>query len=62
MQQKKILEFVKEQGQITSHQAEILLEVKQRRARDILGDMVKLGVLERQGAYKSTVYVKPEEL
>lgn len=59
-QQKIIYHFVAENGQITSHQAETLLEVKQRRARIILGEMVDRGVLERQGSYKSTVYVLKE--
>lgn len=59
-QQKLIYQFVTENGQITSHQAETLLEVKQRRARIVLGEMVDIGVLERQGSYKSTVYVLKE--
>lgn len=59
-QQKVVLRFAEEKGQITSHQAEMLLEVKQRRARVILGEMVDLGVLERQGSYRSTVYVLKE--
>lgn len=56
-QQKKILEYIKENGKITSHQAEELLEVKQRRARIVLVEMVNNGLLEKQGAYKTTVYV-----
>ncbi len=60
-QQKIIFQFVEEKGRITSHQAEMLLEVKQRRARIILGEMVDLGVLERQGSYRSTVYVLKEK-
>lgn len=59
-QKKIIFQFVDEKGQITSHQAELLLKVKQRRARIILGEMVDLGVLERQGSYRSTVYVLKE--
>ena len=59
-QQKIIFQFVEEKGQITSHQAESLLNVKQRRARIILSEMVDLGVLERQGSYRSTVYVLKE--
>lgn len=55
-QQKKVLHFAKENGQITSHQVELLLEVKQRRARSILGKLVDMGVLERLGAYRNTVY------
>lgn len=61
LQHKLIFEFVVENGQITSHQAEILLGVKQRRARKILGEMVEQGLLERQGSYKSTVYVRREK-
>ena len=56
-QQKKILEYIKENGKITSHQAEELLNVKQRRARIVLVEMVNNGLLEKQGAYKTTVYV-----
>ena len=59
-QQQLVYQFVAENGQITSHQAESLLGVKQRRARAILGEMVDQGVLERQGAFKSTVYVLKE--
>lgn len=57
VQQKKIYEFVLENGKITSRQAEALLHVKQRRARAILGEMVTLDVLKRQGVYKSTAYI-----
>lgn len=52
---------MEKQGKITSRQVELLLEVKQRRARAILGEMVKLGVLERLGSYRSTVYVLKNE-
>jgi ATP-dependent DNA helicase RecG len=55
LQQKIIVQFVEKNGQITSHQAEMLLEVKQRRARTILKKMVDQGILERYG-YKNTVY------
>ena len=60
-QKKLIIQFVKEKGTITSRQAEELLKVKQRRARSILGEMVNMGILERQGSYKSTVYVLKSE-
>ena len=56
-QQRIIFQFVKENGKITSSQVEALLEVKQRRARGILSEMVDLGVLERQGSYRRTAYV-----
>lgn len=60
-QQKIIFDFLKENTEITSRQAEELLNVKQRRARVILGEMVDLGIVERQGAYKSTIYVLSEK-
>ena len=46
LQQKIIVQFDEKNGQITSHQAEMLLEVKQRRARTILKKMVDQGILE----------------
>ncbi len=52
-----ILEYIKENGKITSRQTEELLEVKQRRARIVLVEMVNNGLLEKQGAYKTPVYV-----
>ena len=60
-QQMHVFQFITENGRITSHQAEILLGVKQRRARDILGEMIDLGVLERQGSYRSTSYTLKDE-
>lgn len=56
-QHNSIIQFAKETGSIKSRQVEELLGVKQRRARRILGELVNMGILERQGAYKSTVYV-----
>ena len=56
-QQSIILKFAKEKGKITSRQVEEILEVKQRRERNILGELVNMGLLERQGSYKSTVYI-----
>lgn len=41
-------QFVEGKGQITSRQVEELLKVKQRRARSILGELVNMGLLERQ--------------
>lgn len=56
-QQSIIFQLAEEKGQITSRHVEELLGVKQRRARSILGELVERGILERQGSYKSTVYV-----
>lgn len=56
-QQKMIYQYMKEHGKATSQQIAELLEVKQRRAREILGEMIYMDFVEKQGAYKSTVYV-----
>lgn len=56
LQQKLIVQFIVDNGQITSCQAETVVNVKQRRARAILKELVNQGILEQQGAYKSTVY------
>ena len=45
-QQNSIIQFAKETGSIKSRQVE-----------ELLGELVNMGILERQGAYKSTVYV-----
>ena len=60
-QYRKVLHYVKENGRITSRQAEEVLQVKQRRARAILGEMAQMGLLEKHGTYKNTVYVIGEE-
>lgn len=56
-QQTMIYQYIKEYGKATSQQIAELLEVKPRRVRDILGEMVQMDLVEKQGAYKSTVYV-----
>jgi ATP-dependent DNA helicase RecG len=56
-QQMKVIEYVAKNGKITTKEAETLLEVKQRRAREILSELVKCEALEKVGNYKSTVYI-----
>ena len=56
-QQKMIYQYMKEHGKATSQQIAELLEVKQRRAREILGELIHMDLIEKHGAYKSTVYV-----
>lgn len=56
-QYKLILDYTEKNGKITSRQVEELLNVKQRRAREVLSKMVDKGTLVKQGAYKSTVYM-----
>lgn len=60
-QYKLILDYTEKNGKITSRQAEELLNVKQRRAREVLSKMVDKGTLVKQGAYKSTVYMLNKE-
>lgn len=60
-QHKLVLEYVEKNGKITSRQAEELLNVKQRRAREVLSKMVDKGTLIKQGAYRSTVYMLNKE-
>ena len=55
-QQKKIYEYLISNGQITTVQVEALLEVKQRRAREILSDMIKANLIKKVGAAKNTKY------
>ena len=55
-QYKKIMMYIKKNGKINSRQAESVLNVGQRRARDILSKMAQKGLLEKQGAYRSTSY------
>ena len=61
-QHKRVINYVKENKKITSHQAELLLNVKQRRAREILGEMTQMGILKKQGSYKTTMYIINDEV
>ena len=54
------MEYIKENGQIVSAEAEELLDVKQRRARTVLNDMVKNGLIIKVGASRGTRYVLSE--
>lgn len=53
-----IYKYVLENGSITTARAAELLGVKQRRARAVLLDMVKKNYLKKEGAARSTIYVK----
>ncbi len=57
-QMKHIYKDVLENGSITTARAAELLGVKQRRARAVLLDMVKKNYLKKEGAARSTIYVK----
>ena len=56
-QERKIYQHVLENGSVTTAMAAELLEVKQRRARVILQNMVAGSYLRKEGAARSTVYV-----
>ena len=60
-QEQKIYKYVSENGSITTAETAELLDVKQRRARAVLLNMVKDGYLRREGAARSTIYVKNTE-
>lgn len=59
-QQMRIVKYVQKYESITSNKAEEILGIKQRRARDILKELVGKNILLKQGSYKSTVYVLNE--
>ena len=61
-QEQQIYKYVSENGAITAaaDTAE-LLEVKSRRARAVLLNMVKDGYLKKEGVARSTIYVKNTE-
>lgn len=56
-QEKKIYNYVLENGGVTTVQAMECLGLKQRRTREILRKMVEDGWLKKEGASRSTVYV-----
>ena len=57
-QEQKIYKYVLENVGITTAQAMKLLGIKQRRTREILVKMVENGWLRKEGASRSTIYVK----
>ena len=60
-QEQQIYKHVLENGFITTATVIELLEVKQRRARAILLNMVESGWLKKEGAARSTIYVRTTE-
>ena len=57
-QEQQIYKYVSENGSITSTETAELLEVKPRRARAVLLNMVRESYLKKEGAARSTIYVK----
>ena len=60
-QEQQIYKYVSENAGITTSQAMKLLGIKQRRTREILAKMVEKGWLRKEGASRSTIYVKNAE-
>lgn len=60
-QKQKIYKYVLENESITAAETSELLAVKHRRARAVLLNMVEDGYLRKEGAARSTIYVKNTE-
>ena len=60
-QEQQIYKYVLENGSITTAETVEILDVKHRRARAILLNMTKDGYLRKEGAARSTIYVKDTE-
>lgn len=56
-QEEAIINYIAENGRITSRQLMVLLNVKKRRAQIILGKLIDDGVICKKGASRSTCYV-----
>ena len=57
-QEQQIYKYVSENGPITAAETAELLEVKPRRARAVLLNMVRESYLKKEGAARSTIYEK----
>ena len=60
-QEKLIIELLRDKGRIVAKDVEQLLDVKGRRVRTILFDMVQKGMLEKQGTSRATTYVLKQQ-
>ena len=60
-QEQQIYKYVLENRSITTAETVEILDVKHRRARAVLLNMVKDGYLRKEGAARSTIYVKNTE-
>ena len=60
-QEQQIYKYVLENSSITTAETVEILDVKHRRARAILLNMIKDGYLRKEGAARSTIYVKDTE-
>ena len=60
-QEKQIYKVAQKNGFVTRVQVMELLDIKERRARNLLRKMVESGWLRREGAARSTIYVNNTE-
>ena len=60
-QEQQIFKYVLEKGSITTAETVEILGVKHRRARAVLLNMVKDGYWRKEGAARSTIYIKNTE-
>ena len=60
-QEKLIIELLRDKGRIVAKDVEQLLDVKGRRVRTILFEMVQKGLLEKQGTSRATTYVLKQQ-
>ena len=58
LHEQAIVQHIDQHGSITASEVEILLKIKQRRAREILKELADKGWLEKRGSARSTVYVR----
>lgn len=61
-QERMVVDYIEKNGKITSSQLMTLLNVKKRRAQVILGKLVDVGVICKEGASRSTCYVFSDDL
>ena len=59
--QELIVNYIICNGEINSAIVEVMLNVKQRRARAILNSMVKMGLIAKTGAARGTKYILPDD-
>ena len=60
-QEKQIYRFAQKNGFVTRVQVMELLNIKERRARNILRKMVENGWLRKEGVSRNTIYVNNME-
>ena len=58
--QKKIVDFILENGRITNRDVQQLLKVKDSRALKVLKEMIVMGVIEKHGQLKGSYYTLKE--